>query len=241
MKKSVTKIIAILFIATVFTSCAIDMLNRVSGNRNVTTEVRKTSNNFTGIQVSTGIDLYITQGAKNKVVVEADENLHDIIMTEIEGGILKVYSEKGIWSAKAKKVYVTVIDLTLLIATSGSDVRGKGVINTNDISISATSGADINITVNATSVATSTTSGADINIAGTTKNHASNATSGSAIDAYDLESKNTIAKVTSGANINIYASEKLEAYATSGGDIDFKGNPKSINKKASSGGSISKK
>ena len=241
MKNSISKIIAILFVATIFTSCGVDMFNRVNGNRNVVTKNRKTSNDFTGIKVSTGIDLYISQGNKNKVTVEADENLHDIIITEVENGVLKVYSEKSIWRAKARKVHVTIKDLSLLKATSGSDVYGKGTINTNEISISATSGADIKITVAATSVETSSTSGADIKIAGTTTNHASSATSGASIGAYQLESKNVIAKATSGADINIYASEKLDAKATSGGDIDFKGNPKSVNKKSNSGGDVSKK
>jgi len=241
MKNSISKIIAILFIATLFTSCSVDMMNRVSGDKNVITKNRKIADQFTGIKVSTGLDVYITQGSKNKVIVEADENLHKIIITEVEDGVLKIYADKGIWRATAKKIHVTIKDLTLLTATSGSDVYGKEVINTDEISISTTSGADINIKVNSTSVETNSTSGSDIHISGITTNHASNATSGSSIDAYDLESENTIAKVTSGADINIYASKKLEARATSGGDIDFKGNPKKVYKKTTSGGSISKK
>jgi hypothetical protein len=239
MKNSITKIIAILFIATLFSSCGVDMFNKVNGNRNVITEQRKASGNFTGIKVSSGIDLYISQGSKNQITVEADENLHDIIMTEVENGVLKIYSEKNIWRAKARKVYVTITNLESLKATSGSDVYGEEVIKTNKISISATSGADIRISVNAVSVETSATSGSDIKITGTTTNHTSSATSGSSIDAYELESENVLAKATSGANINIYATDKLEAKATSGGDIDFRGNPKNISKKSSSGGSVS--
>lgn len=239
MKNSISKIIAILFVATVFSSCVGNMFNSVNGNRNVITEVRKASDNFTKIKVSTGIDVYITQGSKNKITVEADENLHDIIRTDIEDGVLKIYSEKSIWKAKARKVYVTIVNLDLLTATSGSDVYSENVIKTDNISISTTSGADIKISVNAVSVATSSTSGSGIKITGTTTNHASSATSGASIDAYQLESVNAIANVTSGADINIYASEKLEAKATSGGDIDFKGNPKKINKTSNSGGSVS--
>ncbi|MFK8058502.1 MAG: head GIN domain-containing protein [Polaribacter sp.] len=241
MKNFITKTVAILFITTIFTSCNVDIFNRINGNRNVVTEERKVSEDFTGIKVSTGIDLYISQGKNHKISVEADENLHDIIITEVKDGVLKVYSEKNIWRAKARKVYVTVTQLNSLRATSGSDVYGEDTIKTDEISITATSGADIRISVDAISVETSSTSGSDIKISGKSKNHASSATSGASIDAYDLESKNVIAKATSGADINIYASEKLDAKATSGGDIDFKGNPAKVNKRSSSGGGISKK
>lgn len=240
MKKISKQFLGILFIATILTSCGADMFNRVNGDRNVVIKERKPQDNFSGIKVSTGIDLFISQGNSNSITVEADENLHDIIITEVQNDILKIYSDKNIWKAKARKVFVTVENLRLLTATSGSDVYSETIIKTDQISVAATSGADINIEINAQNVTTSATSGADIKISGTTTNHAANATSGSAIDAYNLKSENVIVKATSGADINIYASKKIEAKATSGGDVDYRGNPSVVHKKSTSGGSISK-
>ena len=241
MKSIISKLAIVLFIAITCVSCSIDMFNKVTGNRNVVTENRNISEIFTGIKVSTGLDLYLSQSSKNNISVEADENLQDIIITEVVDGILKIYSEKNIWSAKSRKVYVSIDKLNKLIATSGADVRTEGKIFTDEISIRTTSGADIRIAVDASSVETNTTSGSEIRISGNAENHASSANSGSSIKAYDLISKNVIAKVTSGADIDIYASEIFEGKANSGGDIDFKGNPKKVIKKSSSGGRISKK
>jgi hypothetical protein len=241
MKNSITKIITILFVATIFSSCGVDMFNRVNGNRNVVTQDRSVKDDFTKIKVSTGLDLYISQGSRNEITVEADENLQDIIMTEVRDGVLKIYSEKNIWRAKARKIYVTISNLEEITATSGSDVYAKETLKVNDIKISATSGADIRISVDANTVETNSTSGSGIEISGIANNHNSKATSGSSIDGYELRSKNANAKVTSGADINIYASESINAKASSGGDIDFKGNPKKVNKKSSSGGSVSAK
>ena len=239
MKKIRKQFLGILFITAICTSCSIDVFNRVHGNRNVITKERKPQDNFTGIQVSTGIDLYIRQGNANSITVEADENLHDIIITEVQNDVLKIYSNKNIWKSKARKVFVTVENLTLLKATSGSNVYSESIIKTNEISVTATSGADIDIEVTAQNLETSATSGADIIISGTAVNHASSATSGSAIDAYNLKSENVIVKVTSGANIDIYASKKIEAKATSGGAIAVKGAPTKVDKKSTSGGRIS--
>lgn len=217
------------------------MFNRVNGNRNVITENRNLKEDFTKIKVSTGLDLYLSQGSSNQVTVKADENLQDIIITEVKGGVLKIYSDKSIWRAKARKVYVTVQDLEGITATSGSDVYTKETLKVNDITISATSGADIRMEIDANSVESSATSGADIEISGIAINHTSRATSGASIEAYQLHSKNVTVKVSSGADINIYASESINAKASSGGDIDYKGSPKLVNKKSSSGGDISAK
>ncbi|WP_397446318.1 head GIN domain-containing protein [Polaribacter sp. R77954] len=241
MKTITKKILSILFLATLLSACNVNMFNRINGNKNVVTENRKVNEDFSKIKVSTGLDLYITQGSTSKIIVEADENLQEIIKTEINDGVLKIYSEKNIWRAKSRKVYVTLETLEAVTATSGSDVYTKEIIKVNDIDLKATSGADIRITLDANAVTSSATSGSDIEISGITNNHVSSATSGASIDAYELRSKNVTVNVSSGADINVYASESISAKASSGGDIDFKGSPKQVNKKSSSGGSISAK
>jgi hypothetical protein len=241
MKSSITKLLTLLFIATLFSSCNVNMFNGITGNKNVVSENRNTKEDFSKIKVSTGLDLYLTQGASSKITVEADENLQDIIITEINNGVLKIYSEKNIWKAKARKVYVTVKNLEELSATSGANVYAKETIEINNITISSTSGAMIQFSLDANSVETNATSGSNIKVSGSTENHTSSATSGASIDAYELRSNNVTVSVTSGADINIYASETIDARATSGGGIDFKGNPKKVSKTSNSGGSISAK
>lgn len=232
----------LLFISmAVLSSCSIDMMNRVNGNRNVTTQNRTTGEDFSAIKVSGGLDLHLSQGTKNSVVVEADENLQDIIITEVKDGVLKIYTDKNIWRAASKKVLVTCTDIEAITATSGSDVFGKTIVNAKSLKVSSTSGADIRLEVAAENIETKSTSGSNIRIKGTTITHTAKATSGASIDAYNLESKNAIVNVSSGADINIYASESLNAKASSGGDIDVKGNPKKVTKKSSSGGSVSSK
>lgn len=241
MKSSITKIVLVFFMTSIFTSCGIGMFNGVQGNKNVISKDRTSSENFNQIKVSTGLELHVAMGSENKVIVEADENLHDIIVTDIKDGILNIYSEKNIWTAKSKKVFVTVKDLASLSATSGANIYSEESLKVNNIQVRATSGADIKIDVAANSVITACTSGADIDISGTANEHSCNATSGASIEAYNLKSKNVTASVTSGAAINVFAIESIKASATSGGDIDFKGNPKNVDKSSSSGGSISKK
>ncbi|MDG1112088.1 MAG: DUF2807 domain-containing protein [Polaribacter sp.] len=241
MKTKTTKLAFVFLMTVVCTSCVIEAFNGIKGDRNVVTENRKITEDFTAIRTSTGLDVNITQENQNAVIVEADENLQNLIVTEVENGVLKIYSEKNIWSAKSKKVHVSIKTLNSLKASSGSDVRTVKKIQSEEISIGASSGASVRMTVVANSIATNTSSGATIRVSGSADNHAAKASSGSSIKAYDLISKNVIVNVSSGANIEIHASEKIEARASSGGDIDYKGTPKKVLRRSSSGGSISDK
>lgn len=240
MKTTIKKLSVLLFLSVFISSCGVDMFNRIDGNRNVITQKRKVHEDFTKVKVSTGLDLYIRQGDKVSLTVEADENLHDIIVTEVDNGRLKIYSEKNIWRAKARKIYLTVTNIEELKATSGSDAYSENTLKVKDFELSVSSGADANITVDADNITTSASSGADLRVSGKANTHYSSASSGSSISAYGLKSKDVTAKVSSGADINVYASESINARASSGGDIDYRGNPENVNKKTSSGGSVSK-
>ncbi len=239
MKTLITKAFAFLFIATVSTSCMIEGLNSVSGNRNVVTETRDIREDFDRVKVGQGIELYITQDSKTSLVVKADENLQDLIRTEVKNGVLVISSKRNIRRAKSKRVYLSAPTINGIKATSGSDVFSENTITADIFDLSTSSGADARIEVKAETVNTSSSSGADLRIKGSANYHTAKASSGASIKAFGLESKNVTARVSSGADIDVYASKSIHAKASSGGDIDFKGNPKNVDKKKSSGGSIS--
>jgi hypothetical protein len=257
MKLIIIKFTAFLILTTL-SSCGIDMLNRIEGNNNVISIKRDINEDFTKVKVSTGIELIIDQGNEVSLTVEADENLHDIIITEVEDGKLKIYTEKNIWRSASKKVYLTVNTLEELKASSGSNVITTNVLKATDLHIGSSSGARLtlevtavnltcttssgastNLDVNAKSVVSSSSSGSNMKIKGKTTNHETSASSGSSINAYNLLSKNVTTKVSSGASISVHASESIDGKASSGGSISFEGNPEKITRKTSSGGSIS--
>ena len=115
----------------------------------------------------------------------------------------------------------------------------ENTIETNSLELDSSSGSTIKVTVNASEISGSSSSGSNINIYGKTKTFSASASSGSSIDADKLETINTSVKVSSGANIDVNVSGKLVAKASSGGSIDYEGNPTEVNKDTSSGGSVS--
>lgn len=237
--KTMKKIFVLALITVMTTSCMIDGFNRINGNRNVTEETRKINADFTTIKASNGLDVYITEGKNVSVVVEADENLQDIIRTEVRKGVLKIYAEKNIWRAKSRKIYVTTPPLEGVTATSGSDVFSENTLTGDSFKAKTTSGADMKLRLDVNALSSSSSSGSDLVLVGTANSYTASASSGSSTDSYKLKASDVNVRASSGADINVYATKSIEARASSGGDIDFKGNPKNINKKSSSGGSIS--
>jgi len=236
--KTLSRITIVILLLITTTSCFFD---GVKGNRNVITQQRKLSSDFNSINVSQGIEVYLTISDNVSLSLEADENLHDIIITEVNDGVLHIYTEKNIWSAKSRKVYVTARSINEIIATSGAGVRSENTIIAEDFKIKATSGSNVRLQLKVDNLTCNTTSGANARLKGKATSFNVKSTSGSNIKAQELETESCTAKATSGSNVYVNVTNSLNAKATSGGDIRYIGNPKKVQENSSSSGSIRNK
>lgn len=230
-------IIATLLSLTLF-SCNLDF--GAHGNGNVQLEERPINNPFTTIKATKGLTVYITQGNQESILVEADENLQELILTDIENNVLKIHTKENIGYATSKKITVTFKDISKIISTSGSDVYSTNTISTENLTIKTTSGSNMKLDVNASSLYCESSSGSNLGVSGKTNNLIAVATSGSDIKARNLMAISCEVKATSGADITINTSKELIAKATSGGDIKYFGNPEKVDVSDNSAGNIRK-
>ena len=237
--KTLTKLLAILVLLITTTSCFIDGMTGIRGNGNVISEDRTISNDFDVIKVQQGINLYLTQGNSVTLNVEADENIMDLLITEVKNNELKVYFDKNVYRAKARNVFLTAKTISKIKTSSGASVKSENTLQVNSLDLDSSSGSNIKVYVNAEEVTSSCSSGADIKIYGKAHTLSAKASSGSSIDADELETVDAYATASSGANINVNVTNRLTANASSGGDIDYEGEPSNVDKDTSSGGSVS--
>ena len=141
------------------------LFSQVRGNGNVEKQERSVSD-FTGVAVRSGIDLFVVQGDQNKVIIEADENLQEYIITEVESGILNIYVQKNtrINKSSAMDAYVSVKQLNKLRVSGGGDVLSQGLINTDDIAISISGGGDLQFDLKAKRAKCDVSGGGDVSM-----------------------------------------------------------------------------
>ena len=174
------------------------------------------------------------------MVVEADENLHELIETEVKNGTLYIGTKKNIWTARAKKVHVSIEKLLEMEVTSGAEVTTENTLKADDLKIVATSGAEFNLHLNVNNLDCESSSGSNVNIDGEANNFKVSSSSGSVIDAFGLETLRCTAKASSGSNIKVSVDKSFDGNASTGANIQFKGNPEVINTNDSSGGNVRK-
>jgi hypothetical protein len=229
-------------IAVLGISCTVDGQSRktVHGNHNVTRSERD-AGSFSGIKVSSGVDVYLRQGDTETITVEADENLHEYIITEVKGGILHVYTEANIRDAEKERVYVIMKEINSVETSSAGDVVGESPVRSERLELSASSAGDIKLEVYAKETKIDISSSGDMTLTGETDKLKADLSSAGDLNAYNLKAKEADVSVSSAGDADINVSERITARATSAGDIRYMGDPKYVDAHTSSAGGIHKR
>src|ERR1700690_870992 len=135
-------------------------------------QTRKVSG-FQGIEVSGGIDLYLSSGPESVAVSASSISVRDHIITEVVNGTLRIHMEKN-WfhefGDSKRKAYVSIPKLKNLGASGGSDVYLQNEITGEDIDIDLSGGSDLKGKLNANHLFINQSGGSDVNISGNVQN-----------------------------------------------------------------------
>jgi len=202
---------------------------------------------FQRVSVSAGVQAVISIGVEQSVRAEApDAATLDRLKVEVRNNQLEIGMDENLLDLLFSfgrhppiVVHVTAPEILRLDASSGASVEATGLAGER-LSLEASSGSALaaselegaRVTVNASS-------GASLQASGSCKDLVADASSGANVDAAELHCESLEASASSGGHIVGFASAAANAKASSGGSVEVRGNPGSINRDVSSGGSIS--
>ncbi|CAM4330208.1 Putative auto-transporter adhesin, head GIN domain [Pedobacter westerhofensis] len=198
---------------------------------------------FSEIHVTTGIELIITQGAAEHAKIVADDALIDAIVVEQSGNSVNIKwelikSTRKRWLNRTAKVFISYQNLNLIEATEGNSVKTENTLKSNILSILVTSGAIVTAGIDCPELQMRTNSGASALLNGNVGKLKLESSSGSRVNAVEMTSGYASVTASSGADVKISVSKELQATASSGGNIRYKGNPVVENSAGSKSGNV---
>jgi hypothetical protein len=205
----------------------------------------RTVGNFHAIEVSSGIDLYLSNGTAAVAVSARDDQARDAIKTEVRNGVLYISYD---WKANrglrmsggpALKAYVAVEGLEHLSASGGSDVHISGQLRSDSLSLSLSGGSDLRGGIEAGRLSVDQSGGSDVNLKGHATRLHIEASGGSDFNGFDMVSDECFISASGGSDINITVNKELSAEASGASDISWKGAASVRKAHASGAGSVS--
>ena len=204
---------------------------------------------YHAIEVSGGIDLFLSQGDESVAVSASEIKFRDRIKTEVKDGVLKIYYERSSnsnihidvdWGKRKLKAYVSFRNLDALQGSGGSDILVDAVIRTNKLALGVSGGSDFEGRVEVGDLAVDASGGSDVKISGNTTTLKIDASGGSDFKGYELAADICNLEASGGSDIYITVNKELSAEASGGSDVFYKGNG-TVKEMRSSGSSGIKK
>jgi hypothetical protein len=183
---------------------------------------------FNQVTVSSGIDLYLTQGSTETLTIKGNDDLIKDVIVEQNADAITIRYKEGInWGRLFKnqtiKVYLNYKTLTGLNASGGSDVYAQNNIKSDILNLRASGGSDLKLMLTVKDLTLTISGGSDADLKGSGENLQLTASGGSDVNAFGYSVNNAKATVSGGSDANLYVNKALEASASGGSDINYKG------------------
>jgi len=201
---------------------------------------------FNAVNIAGPYDVYIKQGSTESVKVEAPSNMMGRILTEVNGGVLKIYSKNEHWNFGFSwghpkiRVYVTIKDINSINISGSGDAYFKEGVTTNSLKLRISGSGDMTGSVEAKTLESSISGSGDMRLSGHADNSTVSIVGSGDFSARGLVTVNSSIRVTGSGDARVNASQRVDASVAGSGDIHYTGAAKNVSSRKSGSGDISR-
>jgi hypothetical protein len=176
---------------------------------------------FTSINASGAFDVEVVCQKEPSLEIEGDDNLLPLVKTEVRGNTLYIEPDKQFSARKAMRVKLTVQNLESVSSSGASGFHISNIKN-EQLKIDTSGASNLNLSGETRSL--------DLEMSGASK-----------VDSGSLRAERVRVSLSGAGKADVYASEELNADVSGAGSVTYAGDPKTVNKKVSGVGSVSKR
>jgi hypothetical protein len=233
-------------ISPAFLACIIFLLfscnsnpRYVKGNGQIMTELRDIGS-FNELDIHGNYEVFLYRGAKEMVKVEADENLIDYIVTNVNDQKLQIFDQESIKSKNTIKISITYNALKGITSGGAANINCGNSLKSDHLKVNMNGAGLMNLKINANTLDLNLSGAGLINLSGKVKNQNLRISGAGNLDASQLKSKDCDINLSGIGGAQIYVEDNLNAHLSGVGGISYKGNPLNVNREVEGLGRINR-
>ena len=171
--------------------------------------------------------LEIIQGENEGLVVQAEDNLMEYIITEVNGDQLRLgVQPKFILSPKKEIVYTLTIKDLEYMEVSGAATANIPTLETDDLTVQVSGASNCTIdSLTAVTLRVEVSGASHAQISGTVDELQADVSGASSLKAGDLESREANVDASGAGNVTVWVTDDLNADASGAASINYYGDP----------------
>lgn len=230
-------LLVMLTVLLVFVRVNLKLGPLTEGSMNVVTETRQIAS-FKAIEASGGLTIELLQDDTIGLTIEADDNLIELVVTEVDDEVLKIHLKERVGKHKALDVKVAFVTLEALRASAGVRVTSVTTLVGLALEHALSSGAYSDLNLDFETLTLEATSGSHAKLAGKVSELFIKSNAGSQVEASELQAQNATINTSSGAVNHIFVNNEMSIDASSGALVSYGGQPVNKSIETSSGGEV---
>jgi len=195
---------------------------------------------FDELRASGNLDVILKKGDRVSAEYFSRGIDEDMIVVESNGNQLKVQVKPGFHGDFKVKVYVTYTIIREARSIAGSRIYFEDKVEGDKLNLKATSGGLIEIPIDVNALEAKVDTGSEIEIEGKTGQLNASSATGGIFSGFKLYSEKAYLKAGTGGVIEVSVKDLIEASASTGGHIKYRGNPEKNKIHETLGGSVKK-
>ncbi len=196
---------------------------------------------FDAIRLSMSANVYISQGPAQSVRIEAQQNIIDNIIKEVEGSTWRIRPDRMVTRHEGVRIYITVPRLTEASVSGSGDITGETAFSGVDRFYSGISGSgNVKLDLQAGEIDVKVSGSGNVSLEGSANSLLIKISGSGHVNADDLMAKTCNIQVSGSGRSSVNVSEELDVKISGSGDVAYKGRPRLRSNISGSGDLISK-
>ena len=226
MKNSLKVLSCIVFVTITLkaVSCNADFSYR--GNDGDIVKQQRDVSGFDALEISGAFEVHLNQGSSESLTVEAESDLIDKIVTEVQGKTLKIHTERNCCkNAKTMTIYLTFKDLSFMDISGACELSNEGSMKLEKLGMEVSGASEIHFNMDLDKLDLNLSGASELEMEGRCEEVSLESSGASEITAEDFEVNRMTIDASGASECRVNVSDQLSVDVSGATSVKYKGNP----------------
>jgi Putative auto-transporter adhesin, head GIN domain len=182
--------------------------------------------NFDAVNLSSSINVNITQGATQKVVVEGPLNHINVMNRNVSNRTWDVDFTRCVRNANNVRVFITIPDVRSLRISGSGDLVSENILKISEIDLSISGSGRMDVGVDATNVISRISGSGNLLLEGKANNLEHTSSGSGDFRAFPFNTKRCDVRISGSGDVELTVSDDASVRISGSGDFRYRGNPR---------------
>ncbi len=181
--------------------------------------------NFDAIHLSSSVYVYLRQGPTQKVEVEGQENIIELLELDVQNDTWDIEFDRCIRDYKDFKVYITIPEITSVKVSGSGHVIGENEWTGDDLTLRVSGSGEMDLALDVDNLDSKISGSGRMRLEGTTDDFYLKISGSGDYNAFDLEALEGEVNISGSGDVDVRVVDYLKVKISGSGDLRYKGFP----------------